>query len=233
MAKPGYIDLINAALVSIGQEPIVSLDNIEDVSPVVTAVKAKTDIVKRKLLRCNDWNCARITTALARIVEPINTRGWKYAYQLPSAPECLRVVQISINKGETYIDLDDYYNRNAGPKEALFDLDGTILLCNIEDVYIKYTADIDAARFDASLASAFVAQLAAELAYTLPASVSLADYMSRLAKQELKSAKSINARERNIVRPEGEVIGIRYGSDVWEDYLRVDMSDEINQQASS
>ena len=233
MAKPGYIDLINAALVSIGQEPIVSLDNIENVSPVVTAVKAKTDIVKRKLLRCNDWNCARITTPLALIIEPTNTRGWKYAYQLPTAPECLRVVQISIDKGETYIDLDDYYNRNAGPKEALFDLDGTILLCNIEDVYIKYTADIDAARFDASLASAFVAQLAAELAYTLPASVSLADYMSRLAKQELKSAKSINARERNIVRPEGEVIGIRYGSGIWEDHLRVDMSDEINQQPSS
>lgn len=229
MAKPGYIDLINAALVSIGQEPIQSLDNVEDVSPVVTAVKAKVDIVKRKLLRCNDWNCARITKALARL-KNVNTRGWKYAYQIPKAPECLRVVQVSIDKGETYIDLDDYYNRNAGPREALFDLDGDIFLCNIEDVHVKYTADIDAAKFDASLASAFVAQLAAELAYTLPASVSLADYMTRLAKQELKSAKSINARERNILRPEGEVIGIRYGDWSATKNLRVDMSDELEEE---
>lgn len=229
MAKPGYIDLINAALVSIGQEPIQSLANVEDVSPVVTAVKAKTDIVKRELLRCNDWNCARVTTSLARLSDNVDTRGWKYAYQLPTAPECLRVVQISVDKGESYVDLDDYYNRNAGPKEALFDLDGDILLSNIEDVYIKYTADIDAAKFDATLASAFVAQLAAELSYTLPASVSLADYMTRLARQKLKSAKSANARERNIIRPEGEVIGIRYGDWNSTKSLRVDMSDELEE----
>lgn len=228
MAKPGYIDLINAALVSIGQEPIPSLDNIEDVSPTVTAVKAKVDIIKRKILRCNDWNCARYNAHLSRLVN-VNTYGWEYAYQLPTAPECLRVVQISVNKGDTYIDLDDYYNRNAGPKEALFDIDGSVLLSNIDDVYIKYTADIDAARFDSSLASAFVAELAAELSYTLPASVSLADFMARRAKQELKAAKSLNARERNIIRPEGEVIGIRYGSSEFERKLRVDMSDELQE----
>ena len=228
MAAPGYIDLITAALVSIGQEPITGLDNVSDVSPTVTAVKAKVDIVKRKLLRCNDWNCARVTTQLAQLSN-VNTRGWKFAYQLPTSPECLRVVQVSVDKGESYIDLDDYYNRNAGPREALFDLDGQIFLCNIEEVHIKYTADIDPAKFDASLSAAFVALLAAELAYTLPASVSLADYMERKANKELKAAKSLNARERNILRPEGEVIGIRYGS--WDTCrnLRVDMTDELEE----
>ena len=52
------------------------------------------------------------------------------------------------------------------------------------------------------------------------------------AKQELKAAKSLNARERNILRPEGEVIGIRYGSAEWERKLRVDMSDEIEESSS-
>ena len=217
MAAPAYIDLINAALVSIGQEPITGLDNQKDVSPIVTAVKSKVDIVKRKY-----------TTQLAQLANE-NTRGWKYAYRLPTSPECLRVVQFSINKGETYIDLDDYYNRNAGPREVLFDIDDQILLCNIEEVFIKYTADIDPAKFDAALASAFVAALAAELAYSLPASVSLADYMERKARKELKEAKSLNARERNILKPEGEVIGIRYGS--WDSCrnLRVDMSDELEE----
>ena len=228
MAAPSYIDLINAALVTIGQEPITGLDNVEDISPTVTAVKAKVDIVKRKLLRCNDWNCARRIAHLTKITN-VNTRGWKYVYKLPTFPECLRVVQISVDSGETYIDLDDYYNRNAGPKEALFDLDGQLLLCNYEDVYIKYTADIDAGLFDATLSSAFVALLAAELAYTLPASVSLADYMERRANKELKAAKSLNARERNILRPEGEVIGIRYGSWDTQHSLRVDMTDELEE----
>ena len=229
MPAPAYIDLINAALVSIGQEPITGLDNTQDVSPTVTAVKSKVDIVKRKLLRSNDWNCARHTIQLSLLAN-VNTRGWKYAYRLPTSPECLRVVQISIDKGESYIDLDAYYNRNAGPKEVLFDIDDQVLLCNIEDVFIKYTADIDPAKFDAALASAFVATLAAELAYSLPASVSLADYMERKARKELKEAKSLNARERNILKPEGEVIGIRYGS--WDSCreLRIDMSDELEEE---
>lgn len=224
MARPALIDLVNAALVSIGQEPIVSLENVEDVSPTVTSVRAKVFIVKRKLLRSNDWNCARTTVKLAKLAEP-GYQGWKNVYVLPEEPECLRVVQISIDEMETFIDLDEYYNRNAGPKESLFDIDGNKLLCNADTVYIKYIADIDAAKFDATLASAFVAQLAAELAYTLPASVSLAEYMQKVAKAELKNARALNAIERNTRNPEGEVIGIRYGGR--ERHLRVDMSDEL------
>lgn len=226
MAKPALIDLVNAALVTIGQEPLVSLENKEDISPTATAVRAKVDICKRSLLRSNDWNCARKTARLAKLVmkRKAPVPGWLYSYQLPRDPECLRVVQISIDKGESYIDLDEYYNYNAGPKEALFDLDGDVLLCNYDDVYIKYTADIDAATFDPALASAFVAQLAAELSYSLPASVSLAQYMQQVARTELKKAKSLNARERNIIRPEGEVIGIRYTG---EKGLRVDMTDQM------
>jgi hypothetical protein len=225
MTKPALIDLVNAALVRIGQEPIVSLNNVEDVSPTVVAVRSQVYVVKRKLLRMNDWNCARITVRLARIAASAAANlGWDYAYALPEDPECLRIVQISIDGGKTFIDLDDYYNRNAGLKATLFDVDRNNLLCNADDVYIKYTGDIDAAQFDAALAAAFVALLAADLAYSLPASVSLADYLNKVAKQEIKSAKSINARERNILRPEGEVIGIRYQNS--DKCLRVDMSDQ-------
>lgn len=226
MTAPSQIDLVNSALMSIGQEPIVSIDDAEYMSPVVVAVKHKVDVVRRELLRCNDWNCARITAKLARVLLDNNYTGWNYVYQLPSDPECLRVVQVSVDGGKSYIDLDDYYNYNRGPREALFDLDGNQLLSNAEEIYIKYTADIDPAKFDSTLASTFIAMLAAELSYCLPASVSLADYMAKTAKQKLRSAKSLNARERNIHRPEGEVIDIRYGHS--DRYLRVDMSDELD-----
>lgn len=225
MTKPALIDLVNAALVKIGQEPIVSLNKIDDISPTVTAVRSQVYVVKRKLLRMNDWNCARITVKLSRVASSVaENLGWDYAYALPEDPECLRIVQISIDGGKRFIDLDDYYNRNAGLRETLFDVDRNYLLCNAESVFIKYTGDIDAAQFDSALASAFVAMLASELAYSLPASVSLAEYLYKVAKQELRNAKSINARERNILRPEGEVIGIRYSDS--DRCLRVDMSDQ-------
>lgn len=226
MTKPAFIDLINAALVTIGQEPIVSLDDTSTVSSIVTSVKAKAELCKRELLRSNDWNCARKTAKLA-IIPGAVTQGWQYVYQLPTNPECLRVVQISLDSGQNYVDLDEYYNTNAGPKEALFDIDGHQLLCNSPKVYIKYTADVDAALFDAGLAQAFVYQLAAELSYSLPASVSLAEFMVKIYRQKLKAAKSQNARERNILRPEGDVIGIRYGTG--DKTLRVDMSDQMEE----
>lgn len=226
MARPAQIDLINSALISIGQEPIVSLDNKDDISPVVVAVRTKVDLVRRKLLRMNDWNCARTTAKLAQVKQDVNNTGWDYLYEIPSDPECLRIVQISVDDGKSYIDLDDYYNHNRGPREALFDIEGTRLMSNSPSVFIKYTADIDPSLFDSTLAPAYVAMLAAELSYCLPASVSLGEYMVKLARTELKNAKSLNARERNIHRPEGEVIGVRYGGS--DRYLRVDMSDELD-----
>lgn len=224
MTRPALIDLVNAALVRIGQDPIASLTVTNTTSPIVTAVNAQVNIVKRKLLRINDWNCARRTARLTQVATNSNVSGWKYMFTLPTDPECIRVVQISLDNGLSYINLDEYYNRNSGPKETLFDLDGLYLLCNVSPLYIKYTADIDAAYFDPALASAFVALLAAELAYSIPASVSLAEYLQKMAKQELKNAKSANARERNILRPEGEVIGVRYNN--LDKGLRVDMSDQ-------
>lgn len=224
MTKPALIDLVNAALVTIGQDTIASLTTSSTTSPIATAVNAKVNLVKRKLLRINDWNCVRRTAKLTQLSTGAETSGWAYKFSLPSDPECLRVVQISVDSGKTYIDLDEYYNRNSGPKETLFDIDGAYLLCNVTPVYIKYTADLDASYFDPALASAFVAALAAELAYSIPASVSLAEYLQRMAKIELKNAKSANARERNILRPEGDVISIRYGYS--DKGIRVDMSDQ-------
>ena len=223
MTKPALIELVNAALVSIGQEPVVSLDDDSTVSATVTAVRALVNICKRELLRACDWNCARVTRRLVKLAPSREIIGWKYAYRLPEDPECLRVVQISIDGGETFIDLDEYYNRNAGPKESLFDIDGANLVCNAEDVCIKYTGDIDVSLFDANLASAFVAALAAELCYTLPASVSLAEYRSRIARQKLKTARSNNALDRNTGDKVGEVLGARYYGSM-DDRLRVDMT---------
>ena len=51
-----------------------------------------------------------------------------------------------------------------------------------------------------------------------------ADYLEQLANKKLKKAKSRNALNRNIIHPEGEVIGVRGGTDL---FIRVDMTEEM------
>lgn len=216
------IDIVNDALASLGEQPIVNLDK-ENATSTSILVRMKYPLVQRALLMEADWNCARITQKLSRLASPPKM-GWQYVYQLPTDPECLHIQQISIDDGETFIDLNAYYNWNSGPKEALFDIDGDNLLCNSETVWVKYTGLVDPAKFDPFLASAFSAQLAAELAYAIPASASLAQYLAQVANTKLKKAKSRNALDRHILRPEGEVIGIRFGKG--DRFVRVDMSEE-------
>ena len=217
------IDIVNDALATLGEQPIVNLDK-ENATSTSILVRMKYPLVQRAILMEADWNCARVTQKLARLVANSPTKGFAYVFQLPTDPECLHIQQISIDDGETYIDLNAYYNWNQGPKEAIFDIDGDTLLCNSPTVWIKYTGLVDIAKFDPFLAAAFSAQLAAELAYAIPASTSLAQYLEAIANKKLKKAKSRNALDRNILRPEGEVIGIRFGGP--DKGIRVDMSEE-------
>lgn len=220
------IDLANDALASLGEQPIVNLDK-DNATSTAILIRMKYPLIQRSILMEADWNCARRTVKLVKLAEPPRN-GYQYTYQIPTDPECLHIAQISIDDGETFIDLNAYYNWNAGPKISLFDRDGDQLLCNSPTVHIKYTALIDVSQFDPFLASAFSAQLAAELAYAIPASASLAQYLEQVANKKLKKAKSRNALDRNILNPEGEVIGIRYNGHI-DRHLRVDMTEEMEQ----
>lgn len=218
------IDIVNDALASLGEQPIVNLEK-ENATSTATLVRMKYPLVQRSLLMEADWNCARRTQKLSRLAyTPVC--GYKYAFQLPTDPECLHVQQISIDGGKSFIDLNAYYNWNAGPKESIFDIEDNMLVCNSPEVWIKYTGLIDPAEFDPFLQGAFSAKLAFELAYAIPASASLAQYLETVARKKLNKAKSRNALDRNILRPEGEVIGIRYGGPESEKFIRVDMTEE-------
>lgn len=220
----GLIEIVNDALATLGEQPIVNLEK-ENATSTSILVLNKYPLVQRALLMEADWNCARRTQKLVRLDLPA-TNGYKYTFQLPKDPECLHVHQISIDNGESYVDLNAYYNWNAGHKDSFFDIDDDKLLCNSETVWIKYTALIDPSKFDPFLATAFSAMLAAELAYAVPASTTLADYLNRLAHKKLRKAISRNALDRNIIRPIGEVVGCRYNEGI-DRHLRADMSGEI------
>lgn len=216
------LEMVNKALVTVGQQPLVSLAS-DNSTPTAILVKNSIKIITESILTEADWNCARKTEKLAKLANQKHI-GWKNAFALPTEPACLQIVQISLDGGETFIDINDYYNHNAGPKESLFDVDEKRLLSNSDSVVIKYTALIDHSKFDAALADAFSARLAAELCYSITASTSNAEYLARVAEKKLRKAKSRNALNRNIVRPEGEVLSVRGGE---SSYIRFDMGDEV------
>lgn len=219
------IDLVNDALATLGEQPIVNLEK-ENATSTSILVRMKYPLIQRAILMEADWNCARQTQKLSRLAYTPKA-GYNYAFQLPTDPECLHIQQISIDDGETFIDLNSYYNWNAGPREAIFDLDGDVLLCNSDRVWIKYTGLVDPSKFDPFLASAFSAKLAAELAYAIPASTTYAQYLDQIASRKLKKAKSRNALDRNILHPEGEVIAVRGNGP--DRFIRVDMSDQAGE----
>lgn len=216
------LDMVNKALATLGQQPLVNLEST-NTTPTAILVKNSVSITTEAILTEADWNCARTTAKLIKKANTNKALGWKNSFAIPTDPQCLQVVQISLDNGYTFIDLNDYYNYNAGPKESLFDIDGNQILSNAEAVTIKYTALVDHSKFDAALADAFSARLAAELCYAITASTSNAEYLQKIAERKLRKAKSRNALNRNIVRPEGEVIGVRGGE---SSYIRFDMGDE-------
>lgn len=215
------IDLVNSALASLGEQPLVNLETQNATSNAIL-VKAKIPVLTRALLMDSDWNCARVTAKLSRLSEsPKN--GYLYTYQLPTEPPFLKVVQISVDQGATFIDTDAYYN--GGDMSEIFDIDGDKLISDFDSVWIKYTGQVDHARFDPLLASAFEAHLAAEMAFAITASASLAENLTRLANKKTNKAKSRNALNRNPAKREGDAIGARYrGSS--DRFIRCDMSAE-------
>ena len=217
------VQIANDALATLGEQPIVNLDRNNATSTAIL-LRAKIPLVQRSILMEDDWNCARRIAKLVQL-ENVNKRGYEYAYQLPSDPESLRIVQISVDDGKHFIDMNAYYNHNNGPLESLWDRDRNIFLCDSETVWIKYIALISPAEFDPFLASAFSAQLAAELAYAIPASASLGEFLTQIAKRKLSKAKSRNALDRNILMPEGDVISARYINT--DKKVRVDMTEEM------
>lgn len=217
------IDLVNSALATLGEQPLVNLDTQNATSNAIL-VKSKIVVIQRALLMESDWNCARITAKLSRISEsPKN--GYLYSYQLPTNPPFLKVVQVSIDQGETFIDTDAYYNEGTSTLADIFDIDGDKLLSDSESIWIKYTGQVDPARFDPLLASAFEAHLAAEMAYAITASASLAESLLKLANKKTNKAKSRNALNRNPAKKEGDVVNSRYRGNS-DRFLRCDMSGE-------
>jgi hypothetical protein len=166
------IDLCNSALTLLGQPTIVSL----------TANLRSARLVNQRYPYCIDatlraypWNCAlERATLTADGTAP--DHGFALRYALPTYPYCLRVLSMQ-------------------DTDCVFKIEGRYLLTDEPEARILYVARIPVGSLDALLFEAAVARLAADIAYPLTNSNSMADQAWKAYKDKLMEAQDIDAQE--------------------------------------
>lgn len=175
-------DIVNIALRRIGANRISSLEN--DTTKEAIAARDLYDEARRDLLNLHNWNFAIVRVALtASATEP--AFGWDYAYILPE--KFVRLISVHPH--------DD--DEATVPYRLEFQSsDDRVVLCNSNQVYIRYVIDLDDANvFSASFRDVLAWRMARDLASALSKSTSAAEMADRAYKRELSRAKSIDGVE--------------------------------------
>lgn len=176
------VAVANEALTLIGDDSITSLDQ--------DAARAKA--IKRiytprldAVLRGHDWNFARMRKALGKL-DAVPEFGFKFMYQLPQDPLCLRVLTTNLDEDDPW-DIEVYKTDSAQYR---------VLLTDETDPEIRYIARIvDPTLWDALFADAFVLTLASSVAYALTRNATLTAELNRDRDEAWKKARSVDGQE--------------------------------------
>lgn len=164
------VGIVNSALIKLGADTIAALN--ED-SPEARAANARFEALRDEVLRAHPWNFALARAELARLVDA-PAFGPAHQYQLPA--DCLRVM--------------------AMDGEEPFEIEGNRLLTDAESaraLYVRRVADPNL--FDAMFRETLALRLAADLAYKLVSSTTLAQQMMQIYREHLALARSADAQE--------------------------------------
>lgn len=165
------VNIVNRAMDLLGQQPLVSFD---EAGPNPARIRRAWPQVRDAVLREHNWKCATRRVKLSELALSPDF-GFERRYQLP--PDFLRLV-------DTF------------PAQARVEVEGDTLLADVKGLAIAYVARIeDPGLFDASLKDVFSLRLAAELAFGITASASLAGQLEERYRQRLREARGHDARE--------------------------------------
>lgn len=140
-------DLVNRALVLLGQDEIDSLTDDDDISMTCARVYAA---VRDEVLGIYPWRCTLKEVQLSRLTAaPVG--GWKYAYQLPTD----RIGEI-----KTVWNTDSY---NRSPFKQ-YQISEDTLLTDAEEIWVFYPWLIDESAFTGHVRALMQFVLAARLA---------------------------------------------------------------------
>jgi len=195
------IEIINGALIRLGQAPIVSLD--EDSKEAVYA-KQLMDTEFAELLAEADWHCAYETVALVKIAK--KPAGFKYAYQLPN--DCVRPVKIELDTEPFFLNSENYSDTRSSQRSC-YRIEKRTLCTDAEDVVLGYVSKIGVSEMDPTLAATFILKMAAALSYSLTASTTNAQLQEQQYQAKLKKTKGKNALQMAQLHKDAEAIRVR------------------------
>lgn len=143
------VAICNQALYLIGADRI---DTLSEGSPQSKACLQFYTPTKDEVLSEHTWNCAVWRVQLADLAGTYYT-NWKYQFQLPEDPYCLRVLALLDFINSTYAEL---------PHEP-YEVEGRVLLCNLSAVGIRYIGRILENQMSSWVAETLVYKLAAKI----------------------------------------------------------------------
>ncbi len=166
-------DICNSALNQIGASNILSLT--ED-SKAARICNQRYPFLRDSVFRAHPW---KALTRRATLAPDTDKPAFEFdnAFSLPSDPFCLRVLNLRFH-------------------DIPYRLEGRKILCDEDTVDLIYLARItDTSEYDSLLIETLVAAIAADVAYPLVGSNTLAQQMRIMYEDKLKEARFVSATE--------------------------------------
>jgi len=181
---PSVVDICNEAMDLLGAATITSLT---ENSKEARLCNRRFDTVRDAVLRSHPWNTAVTRAEIARD-STAPAFGFTYQYTMPTDPYCLRVLS--------------FWNSNVDNEVAAYDsqvmykIEGRKILSNEGTCKITYIGRVtDTEQFDPMLSNTIAHRLAAETAYAITGSTTVAQQMQALYEQRLREARSMDGME--------------------------------------
>lgn len=197
---PSVVDICNEAMDLLGASTIISLT--QD-SKEARLCNRRFDTVRDSVLRNHIWNIALTRKEIAAdAVAP--DFGFTHQYTLPTQPYCLRVVSFWNSVVDNEIAAYD--------SNVMYKIEGRKILSNEGTCKITYIARVsDTELYDSLLSSTIAYRLAADTAYNITGSMSVAQNMQALYEARLREAKGVDAMEGYPEQPQAnEYIEVRF-----------------------
>ena len=181
------IDIVNMALVKLGQNTITSLT---ENSVAAQSMSAMYDLERKALLRQYRWSFSISRAQLAALTD---TPAFQYSYQYQLPTDCLQVIRLFEGEPDpNWPDFDQF-------PERAYKVEGRKILTDYEaPVYLVYVSDVDeSGNFD----SAFVAALADRLAYVTCNRITQSTTLKKSIKDDFRTSISFAIRSNAIELP--------------------------------
>lgn len=165
------VEICSKALILVGDKPIASLTEQSTRAAVCNNLYP---LAKRDVLRVHLWNCAIKRVQLPALAgKP--AFGWSNWFAKPG--DWLRLIDVG----------------NCGNEDYAFE--GNRILANQTTLQIRYVAEVTEGNWDASLTDTMIKRMAADLAYPITKSTSLAQVKQQEYQVMLRLAKAIDGQE--------------------------------------